>query len=212
MIEVELEGLASPAQLLVEGKGVALFVEELIKSVELPAGPSEPPQIRDFGGVDELKRFLRAFPTRSGYDLVERIGIIRDAESSSEGAFASVQGSLRAAGMPVPDDPATLSAGRPRVGVMILPGDGRPGMLETLLNETVVGDPVNRCVDAFLDCVEERSGRVRNPDKAWTHAFLATRPRPDVSVGVAAQKNTWKLDHTALAPLRQFVREVASGR
>ena len=35
--------------------------------------------------------------------------------------------------------------------------------------------------------------------------YLATKPPPHVSVGVAAQKGCWKLDHAALDGVRGFL-------
>ena len=38
-----------------------------------------------------------------------------------------------------------------------------------------------------------------------SHAWLATQPLPHVSVGVAALKGYWDLDHQALDAVRQFL-------
>ena len=43
-------------------------------------------------------------------------------------------------------------------------------------------------------------------DKARVHAWLATRPEPHVSVGFAAQKGYWDLDHAAFAGVREFLK------
>lgn len=47
--------------------------------------------------------------------------------------------------------------------------------------------------------------RVQRRDKARAHAWLATQPLPHVSVGVAALRGYWNLDHQALDAARQFL-------
>ena len=189
-----------PIQLLVEGKNPLNFFETFIRYLDI----RDAPQIQDFGGVNELQRFLRLFVRSPGFDTVECIGIVRDAEESAAAARQSVEGSLRNAGLPVPgyagkdDDPA--------VHVLILPDDEEPGMIETLLCRSVADAPVNPCIDKFFDCVAALPGfDIRRPDKARAQAYLATRPVPDVSVGVAAQKGYWPLEHEAFAGVRAFL-------
>ena len=125
-----------------------------------------------------------------------------------------MQSALENARLPVPDHPAQFTDGeaeRPAVAVLILPGGNREGMLETLLCETFAGSPVDRCIGGFLQCVEESNGPPRRPDKAREHAYLATKPDPHVSVGVAAQKAYWDLDHAALNGVREFLTSLYGG-
>ncbi len=199
--------------LLVEGNDARNFFEALGQHLKLAAF-----DVKDFGGVDELHRYLKTLVRQQEFrKKVRRLGIVRDAETSDEPAktagraFQSVQSALENAGLPVPDKPAEFAesrgpdAGRPAVAVLILPDGDRQGTLETLLCETFVGGAVDRCVDDFLRCVEESDGPSPRPAKAKAHAYLATRPHPHVSVGVAAQKGYWDLEHTALEGVRGFL-------
>ncbi|MXY68845.1 MAG: hypothetical protein F4Y47_09835 [Acidobacteriia bacterium] len=182
------------------------FFEALIQDLAL-----EEVQIQDFGGVAELRTFLPVFVGSSGFSRVTSLGIVRDAETSAGGAFESVQGSLAGAGLPVPQAPGQRVGDRPAVTAMILPGGNRTGMLETLLNETLCGDNVLTCIDDFFRCVEEHCGEpTHRPEKARSHAYLATKRDPHLSVGFAAKRGYWNLKHQALEPLRTFLREVAS--
>ena len=136
------------------------------------------------------------------------LGIVRDAETSAQGAFQSVQSSLRNAGLPVPARPGEPAGAAPTVNVLVLPGNGAPGMLETLLCRTFADTAADRCIDDFFRCFEgsEAGARIRNPDKARAHAFLATRKMPHVSVGVAAQKRYWgEFDQDAFLVIRRFL-------
>ena len=202
-------------QLLVEGKDQGNFFDELVKHLKI-----EDLQIQDFGGVNELKGFLGVLVKQPGFGTVRMLGIVRDAETSAQGAFQSVQSSLRNARLPVPVRPGESArpgepiGAAPAVNVLILPGDGDHGMLETLLCRTFADTPVDRCIDDFFRCFEtsEAGARIRNPDKARAHAFLATRKMPHVSVGVAAQKRYWgEFDHDAFRGIRRFLSSLQDG-
>ena len=200
--------IESDVQLLVEGRDSVGFLTALIRHLGL-----ENVQIQDFGGVTDLRTFLRLLVNGPDFPRVTRIGVVRDAERSPGGALESVQGSLKGVELPVPQATGQLVGDRPAVAVMILPGANQAGMLETLLNETLRGDKVQACIDTFFQCVEERCGKpVHRPHKARAHAYLATKRDPHLSVGDAALRGYWDLDHQALKPLRTFLREITSTR
>ena len=187
-------------QLLVEGKDAANFFREFVRRLSRPDV-----DVHDFGGVDQFRPFLAAFVAAPNFGNVRSIGIVRDAEQSADAAFQSVRDALAHVNLTAPASPTESAGENPSVRVLILPGDGQPGMLETLLCRTLTEDSVTRCVDDFLRCAEESGRRVQRRDKARAHAWLATQPLPQVSVGVAALKGYWNLDHQALQPLRQFL-------
>ena len=163
-------------------------------------------QIHNYGGISDLPKFLRSFPGISNFREVQRIGIVRDAEKSAESAFQSVQSALRNAGLPAPTKGSLFAEGHPRTGVLILPQKGS-GMLETILNQSFAGTSIDSCIDEFFRCVESETGvPVRRPDKARASAYVATQAEPSVSVGVAAQKEYWDLDHEAFRPIRNFMQ------
>lgn len=201
--------------LLVEGKDACEFFCALRKHLDLADVG-----VMNFGGVNELRTYLAGLVLVPGFQNVRRLGIVRDAETSDDPAdtvrraFQSMQSALENARLPVPDRPAQFTGGeaeRPAVAVLTLPGGNREGMLETLLCETFAGSAVDRCIGGFLQCVEETSGPPDRPDKARAHAYLATKPHPHVSVGVAAQKGYWNLDHAALDGVRGFLTSLQGG-
>lgn len=201
----EPQDIRTGVQLLVEGNDPRNFFEALVRHME-----RDDIQVRNFGGVNELRGFLSAFVAMPGFgETVRSLGIVRDAEADARGAFQSVQSRLRNAGLPVPDAIDQRAEGPPSVSALILPGDGRPGMLETLLCETFAGSAEDDCVTEFLDCASELPGAsVTRPDKARAHAWLATQPEPHFSVGYAAQRGYWDLDHPTLGGVRDFLRSL----
>lgn len=79
-------GIRRRSQLLVEGKSYVHFVSALTKEHSIAS-----PELQDFGGVNELSSYLAAFVRAPGFERVERLGVLRDAEGCSESAFQSVQ-------------------------------------------------------------------------------------------------------------------------
>ena len=197
---VEIE---QPIQLLVEGNDQRNFLEKLVCHLHLQGI-----QIQNFGGVDELSSFLLAFVKLPGFsDSVSSLGIVRDAEKSAKSAFQSAQSALQKARLPVPAAPGQRRAGSPAATAYILPGGGKPGMLETLLCRSFDAEPIKACIDDFFSCVDALPGSQPAPrrDKARAHAYLATKAEPQVSVGAAAQKSYWPLDHPVFTDLRNFL-------
>ena len=167
-------------------------------------------QIQNFGGVNNLRDFLTNLAELDDFfEGVDSVGIVRDAEISAESAFRSVQGALRNAGLNVPDAPGVKTGGAPSVSALILPDNQSGGMLETLLCRTFENTPLDVCIDDFFDCVRERAGtEPHRPEKSRAHAYIATRDDPHLSVGVAAQRGYWNLDHAAFDDVRRFLQSL----
>ena len=194
--------IESETQILVEGNDQRNFFEAFIAHLSLTNI-----QIQNFGGVGQLRDFLEGLVDVTGFQAVKSIGIVRDAETSAQGAFQSVQSSLRNAGLSVPNQPEERAGSSPAVTVLILPGDNSPGMLETLLNETFANTPEDACINAFFECVEAvPTVSINNPAKARAYAYLTTKPNPHHSVGMAAKQSYWDLDHDVFSRVRQFLR------
>ena len=184
----------------------ATFFETFINHLSL----AEDIQVQNFGGVNELSGFLHALADAPRFRTVQSIGIVRDAETSAKSAFQSVQSSLRNAYLPMPSCPEERTDTHPAVTVLILPGNNREGMLETLLCESFEDTLENCCIDDFFKCVESLPDRdIKQPDKARAYAYLTTKPAPHHSVGVAAKQGYWDLDHKAFGNIRIFLKMIA---
>lgn len=194
--------LRTSAQLLAEGKDTRNFLDAFL--TKRAGSVRKLVQIQNFGGVPDLRPFLQTFVKQSGFGAVRRLGIVRDAEAGpAELAFQSVCGALSDAELDAPGRPGEWTRGRVRTGVFILPDNSGPGMLETLLCRTLEPD-MKRCIEKFFECAEVSPEGARQ-DKRRARAFLATRDHPHPSVGVAASKGYWNLEHRLLEPLRAFL-------
>lgn len=201
------ESIWCSAQILVEGKDDLHLVRELLKARSLP-----PVQVRPYGGVDNLRRFLAGLVRTPDFENVTSLGVLRDADQDAAAAFRSVQGALKENGIEPPREPGLPedheAHGRTRrVGVLVVPEAG-PGMLENVLCQTFADQPVGACVEDFVSCLVGSGIDLRNEAKTRVHAYLSTRERPGASTGVAAAQGAWDLHHSALDLIADFVRAV----
>lgn len=187
-------------QLLVEGNDQRNFFEAFTKHLSIQSI-----QIQNFGGVGELHGFISGFAKIPNFAKVRRMGIVRDAETSAKSAFQSVQSALRNAHLPAPPYAGGRSEGSPRVSVFVLPDNSQPGMLETLLCRTFADAAEDRCIDKYFACV---GAPVHQPEKARARAWLATKPKPHLSVGAAAKNGYWDLNDAVFADLRNFMQKL----
>ena len=199
-------------QLLVEGNDERNFFEAFAEYLAL-----RNVQIQVLGGKDRLREFLETLAAATAFRTVRSIGIVRDADESADRAFESVRTSLgnandaiRSSGVefPVPDRPEQLAGEHPVLSVLVLPGNGDEGMLETLLCKTFAGGDMDGCIDRFFGCAEKSGSSIHRPDKARARAYLATKPDPRLSVGVAAKRGYWDLDHGAFDGVRNFLKSL----
>ena len=184
--------------LLVEGSADEGFFKAVIAHLNL-----EDVEVRKYRGTPSLKSDVGALARTSGFEVVTRLGVTRDADRNPKGAVDSTRNALAAAGLPSPSAPNHVTSDeRLDVGYLILPGNDRAGELETLLCEGIP-DGDSTCIDEFIAC----SGATPT-DKAKANAYVALQERPDSSVGTAAQQGVWDLDHDCFADVRRFLIEL----
>jgi len=194
LIEIEQE-----TQLLVEGRDTEVFINALLQHLSLTGV-----QIHNFGGVEQLPRFLKTFIALPGFrQIVRSLGIIRDAEKGAGSARQSVHDILRSANLPLPDQKGT-----PRTSFYIFPDNKNPGMLETLCLTSVQDDPAITCIERYMECLEKQQLLISNPEKAKVQAFLASRPKFVAHLGEAANKGYWQWENAAFAELKQFLERL----
>ena len=175
-------------------------------------------QVVDFGGVKELRPFLRNLRGGvPGSAEIASLVVVRDAEVDACGALQSVRDALEHAGFAVPARAFELTGDKPRTAVIILPGFGDSmdssdlwgGTLEDLCLATVPKDPVLKCVNGFLDCAKDAGELLTHPKKAALHAYLAAKDDyAGLKLGEATRKGAWKLDHSALDRVRTTLQNM----
>jgi hypothetical protein len=192
--------LTKPRLLIGEGVEEVLFFDALLGYLNI-----DDIQVEQYGGKDNLSRYLREFPNRPGYERVVALGITRDADTDCADTFSRIGGALAASGFPVPPACGQVTPGLLRVGVFVLPDNSRPGMLEDLCMDAVVSDPVLPCLEEYFRCVQAAGRHPQSMAKARVHAWLASQIEPDRRLGEAARSGYWPWGHPAFDPLRQFL-------
>lgn len=197
----------SPLLLAVEGNDECNFFEALLRRLGV-AGV----QLIDFGGKDQFPVELPLLTQTDGFRAkVTAIGFVRDAENNQAArAFQSICHTLKVNRLPVPPAMNSCIPGPPRTGVFIMPDNRGAGMLETLCLQTLSGQPVERCMDDYLTCLDA----IRKPDererfnepKARVQAYLASRAPIVNSLGLGALKHYWDFDHSCFEQIKQFLR------
>ena len=188
--------------LLVEGENERRFFVALLRRLEL----SDAVQVLNYGGKTQLRPLLSTLHLVPGYSDLTALGVTRDADESFASAFQSICNSLGNAGLGVPDQTRAPTSATPSVSVFVLPDCSSPGMLETLCLSAMQDDPAMPCVEQYFQCLEESASiPSKNPDKARAHAFLASRSKPELRVGEAAEAGYWQLDSPVYYPLKSFL-------
>ena len=207
--------ITTPGQLLVEGRVPEMFFREMIAA----CGCESLLEVRTFGDIskDNLQTRLELFAQKAAFkERVKRLGVVRDAESSSaSSAFQSVQAALRDAQLPVPSRMQDLEGNPLSVGVFILPNCQDSGMLEGLClaavaeSEQAQTGVLLSCVDAFFSCLGQGGQQPANPTKARFAGYALARDVIDPQLGRAAQKGTIPWNATAFGPLKAFLCAIA---
>ncbi len=168
--------------LVVEGNDERLFFQALLESAHLADI-----QVMPIGGKTKLRASLATLVKTPGFDEVLSLGVTRDADNDAGAAFQSVCDALRAVNLVPPSIQLSPGTGKPKVGVMILPGQGQPGMLEDLCIRSIESGPSMACVNEYFGCLEQKGlPPPRNMSKAKVQAFLASTEEPGKRLGEIA--------------------------
>jgi len=187
-----------------EGKSDLYVLEALAKSIGI-----EDIEFRELGGKSSLTTKLESLRKSSGFDKVVSLLVVRDADLDACSAWVSIRGALSSAGFPAPHRVCEFVNGAPKVAALILPPDSSQGELEDWLLMSIAKQSVMTCVNQFFNCLDSVSvAQPRQLAKAKANVFIASKPEPHVSVGVAAQKGYWHLEHECFSEVKRLLREM----
>ena len=195
--------------LLVEGRDEVNLFNALISRC---VGDAPYIQIIQAGGISQFPSRLKAIQTaaKTRPDL-QSIGVIRDADENPAGAFQSVCAHLSTVGFDAPRAHGAFTGGTPSVGVFIVPTDTQQGAIETLCRRSVEDSAAGRCVEQYLQCLEEHDAiRSANRDKSFAHAYLASTQDPVARVGEGALRRVWNFDAPAFEDIVRFVCDLTT--
>ena len=211
-------GAIATKLLLVEGNDDLRFFKALSQAIGI-----DDVIVGSYNGKPNLRNDLSDRVRSPGFHAVSSLGIVRDADDSSQAAFDSVIGSLRRVNLPTPDAPAMpIEQDGLRVSILILPPDAEQGELENVCLSSIAGTPDLQCVESYFDCLSkvEPSISANHIAKARLHSYLAigsvyttddgniTRRRPALRLGEAAEAGVWDWSSTAFQQIEDFLRNL----
>ena len=155
--------------LVVEGPEDKTFFHALAEHLEI----EQQMYIVVCNGKNELATTLKSILNDGNFHNFDHIGIICDNDfpdsRKDKGALETVQDEIVSANEGIDDNlkktrelpqpvRARVAAGsRPKVSVLLLPGDNRDGMLENLVLDAIGKNEITKCTDAFYDCLEKKA-------------------------------------------------------
>ena len=168
---------AADRVLLVEGPDDKHVVQHLCQVLEL----KQEFRIADKEGYANLRKAITPEIKRSGQCAV---GIIVDANDNLRGRWQAISNELKSVGIAPPNAPSpqgTVIAGKPRVGIWLMPDNKAQGELEDFVEKLVPSaDPVWPRAQNYVDDIPagDRKFKPEKTLKAKLHAWLATRADP----------------------------------
>jgi hypothetical protein len=183
----------------VEGKDDRRFLEALLRILEIIDV-----QILEFEGKSNFRTQILALKNTPGFSTISICAFIRDAdENPPEAAFRSITDALLNAGLTPPDLDQTFTAGNPRVGIFIMPGNGASGAIEDLCLESIKDEDAFDCVNFYFDCL----GTIpTNESKAKTLCYLSGKEPYANSLGYGALKGHWDFSNNSFDAIKAFLR------
>ena len=210
--------------ILCEGRDAENFLIHYLNSKELSDQPmfANDFQVVDFGGNEDLPKFLESVRTYNGYDEVVSLLVIRDAERRAESAKQSIQSAFQNAGLPVPECPCQWKEGqqenrRLKTGFLLFPtcdSSITEGTLEDfclqILSEEK-GNVILTAIEEFMLSLHEEYGReFPHEFKTKLHTYFSvTDNYVSMKIGEAAQSGAFNWNSPKLEPLKNFLLELA---
>ena len=197
--------IESPKQVVVEGVDDVRVMEALCKHL----GISDV-QFAPCDGYNSLRQFLRTFSSDPDFRQVRSLAVLVDADENPLGRRQGVADALASAGLPRPRQPLEpVSGSGLTVAYLVVPHDAPGTMMEDVCLNSVADDPVMECVEQYFACVDQAD--TVGPRDVWmskarVHAFLASRDRPDLRLGEAADNGIWNFESDAFRPLVDLLR------
>lgn len=163
--------LTHPKVIIVEGADEVNIFEELLNNLNLQANF----QIINADGKGNFPNILKTIMRDPGRHNLLSIGLIRDADKNASATFQSTCSALINAKLPKPNTPLQLVGNKPKVAILILPGDNKIGMLEDVCLASVKDTPTMACVENYFTCLEKNLVKLpHNQAKASVGAFLSS--------------------------------------
>jgi len=197
--------------LVVEGHSDLFFYLEMLRSI----GDASRVFIQELRGKTRLKEKIEDFVTPSLKRSKVAMGFIVDADDNPYGTRASLEAILRQVFGRQEIADGRWTGENPKVGLMVVPGAGQKGEIETLVWQSWSAAPSNqsqkRCVEQYLACMQTDGRLPKSLAKGLIGAMLAIRNDDDPRLGPGARAKIFDLSQPGFEALRRFLTELLTG-
>lgn len=174
-------------------------------------------QAFDFGGINDLEKYIRIIKNTENFDEVNRILIVRDAETDVDSAVNMVKGALSNTELPVPSYCNVWASGGKGIqtAFVLMPtcsNEPIPGALENLcwniLNDSI-SEKMREDVTNFVSKIESDYNSIGSHEhKSRLHTCLSiNKDFISLKIGEAAKAGAFDWNHSALEPLKEIIEK-----
>jgi hypothetical protein len=202
--------ISKPHVVIVEGTDEERFFGEFFLRNSI-----ENIQIINSKGVQNIRTTFQQIcltPQFISHDI-QSLSIIRDADSDPQSSVESISTIFSNSGIrgnivhnsfticSYPNSSTTVFC-----GFFIVPGNERPGTLETLFLEFIRSQENCNCIESFFSCLENSKFDIpSNKDKSFVQTYVSVHPVGVRLIGEAAQAGVWEFEHQAFSEVLQFL-------
>lgn len=205
--------------LLCEGLDAVNFMIAYLNSDELKYDSrfGEEIQVMDFGGINQLRAFIKQLKRYENYTNVKRIMVLRDAETNVQSAEDSIKTALRTNDLPVPtcSNQWERSSSMPSTAYALFPTCDVPlieGALEDLCWKILADDRADeyrRDIQKLVNQFKKRyNSIISHEHKGRLHVYFSVKDDfVSKKIGEAANAKAFNWSHIALEPLKNLLAE-----
>ena len=158
-----------------------------------------------------LRDELVGLQVATNFDNIRNIGVILDAEQSTDATIKSVQTAFQRNNLPDPTQPYQI-ADTHYTDLFIICQNNEMGCFEdAFLDSLAENDPKLACAKAFLACVDDPARNDRWRSKVLVHSLIAASKQPSITLGESVKSNQWDWSQPSLKAIVDFIGSVASG-
>ena len=213
----KLDSIVKRYLILCEGIDTARFLAAYLESSALADDVrySNDIQVLNFGGINDLDRFIRNLKNMEYFDDVSRLLVIRDAETDVQKAVQSVWTAFRKNNLPVPDhcNEWKIEGEQPATALTLLPTCTKepvPGALEDLCWDILKHERIDEFrtdVQNFISSSIDKYASVSTHEhKSRVHTFFSVNEKLiSLKIGEAADAGAFDWYSDKLQPLRDLI-------
>lgn len=216
---VERIRIVKPYILLCEGIDTLNFFIQLLNSKALADDKrfSNDIQAFDFGGINDLEKYILNLKNMEGFDLVNRLFIVRDAETDVDVAINMIKKALKKASLPIPEycNVWESDSGEIKTAFTLMPTCSSkpvPGALEDLcwnILSNTISDKMQEDVIKFVSQMNKDYNSIGSHEhKSRLHTCLSVNKNfISLKIGEAAKASAFDFSNTSLDPLKNVLRK-----